>query len=195
MSPRSAKQFEEMRESSRRKIMDVALDLFAHQGFHSTSISQIARQAGVAKGLVNHYFKRKEDLMVEIVFDGMRATNNIMQEMGKLPDSQARLRFLIEYSFDYVRDNLEYTKLLTSIGLQLENFPDLVEVIQKKYQGIIPFMTMLMQVSGIPNTVAEGRILAATMDGIVMQYIIVGDAMPFDQIKQDLIDKYCSLHQ
>ena len=192
MSPRSAQQFEEMRETSRKKIMDAALDLFAHQGFHSTSISQIARRAGVAKGLVNHYFKRKEDLMVEIVFDGMRTTNAIMEEMGKLPDSMARLRFLINYSFDYVKENLEYTKLLTSIGLQLEMFPELVEIIQQKYQGIMPFMAMLMQDTDIPNPEAEARLLAAIMDGVVMQYIIVGDALPFEQIRQDLLAKYCS---
>ncbi len=59
MSPKSNKQFEEIRKNSRNKILDAAFELFAKQGFHSTSINQIAKQAGVAKGLIYNYFKKK----------------------------------------------------------------------------------------------------------------------------------------
>jgi AcrR family transcriptional regulator len=67
MSPRTAKQFEEIREEKRTLIMDVALELFASNGFHATTINQIARQAGISKGLLYNYFKSKEDLLSEII--------------------------------------------------------------------------------------------------------------------------------
>ena len=63
MSPRSSQQFEEVRAKSKQNILDAALKLFAQRGYHNTTIAQIAEEAGVAKGLVNYYFKKKETVM------------------------------------------------------------------------------------------------------------------------------------
>ena len=41
----------------RRNILDAAIRVFARQGFHSTRVSDIADEAGVAYGLVYHYFR------------------------------------------------------------------------------------------------------------------------------------------
>ena len=51
------------KESKRKEIAMAALDLFAHQGFDATSISQVAKAAGIGKGTVYEYFSTKEELM------------------------------------------------------------------------------------------------------------------------------------
>jgi TetR/AcrR family fatty acid metabolism transcriptional regulator len=50
----------------RRQIMDAAVRVFARQGFHSTRVSDIADEAGVAYGLVYHYFSSKEEVLNEL---------------------------------------------------------------------------------------------------------------------------------
>jgi TetR/AcrR family fatty acid metabolism transcriptional regulator len=50
----------------RRQILDAAVRVFARQGFHSTRVSDIADEAGVAYGLVYHYFSSKEQVMNEL---------------------------------------------------------------------------------------------------------------------------------
>ncbi|HEY7255496.1 MAG TPA: TetR/AcrR family transcriptional regulator [Solirubrobacterales bacterium] len=50
----------------RRQILDAAIRVFARQGFHSTRVSDIADEAGVAYGLVYHYFKSKEEVLNEL---------------------------------------------------------------------------------------------------------------------------------
>ncbi|RMG72236.1 MAG: TetR family transcriptional regulator [Bacteroidetes bacterium] len=40
MSPRSSEQWDEMREQSRAKILEAALELFGSQGYHATSITR-----------------------------------------------------------------------------------------------------------------------------------------------------------
>lgn len=67
MSPRTPKQYEEIRDEKRNLIMDVALEHFASDGYHNTTISQIARYAGISKGLMYNYFKSKEELLSEII--------------------------------------------------------------------------------------------------------------------------------
>ncbi len=48
---------------TRAKLIETALDLFSRQGVDNTSIKDIAREAGVAQGLLYHYFVSKDDLL------------------------------------------------------------------------------------------------------------------------------------
>jgi TetR/AcrR family transcriptional regulator, fatty acid metabolism regulator protein len=46
-----------------RVILDAAIHVFARQGFHSCRVSDVADEAGVAYGLVYHYFSSKEEIL------------------------------------------------------------------------------------------------------------------------------------
>ncbi len=50
----------------RRQILDAAVSVFARHGFHATRVSDIADEAGVAYGLVYHYFKSKDEVLNEL---------------------------------------------------------------------------------------------------------------------------------
>jgi TetR/AcrR family fatty acid metabolism transcriptional regulator len=50
----------------RRVILDAAIRVFARQGFHRCRVSDIADEAGVAYGLVYHYFKSKDEVLNEL---------------------------------------------------------------------------------------------------------------------------------
>jgi TetR/AcrR family transcriptional regulator, fatty acid metabolism regulator protein len=50
----------------RRQILDAAIRVFARQGFHSARVSDIAEEAGVAYGLVYHYFDSKDQMLNEL---------------------------------------------------------------------------------------------------------------------------------
>ena len=47
----------------RRMILDAAVRVFARQGFHTCRVSDIADEAGVAYGLVYHYFGSKDEVL------------------------------------------------------------------------------------------------------------------------------------
>src|SRR3954467_2448973 len=47
----------------RRQILDAAVKVFARQGFHACRVSDIADEAGVAYGLVYHYFSSKDQVL------------------------------------------------------------------------------------------------------------------------------------
>ncbi len=50
----------------RRAILDAAIRVFARQGYHATRVADIADEAGVAYGLVYHYFRSKDEVMNEL---------------------------------------------------------------------------------------------------------------------------------
>ena len=57
-------------EERRRQILDAAVRAFAKRGYHATRVSDIAEEAGVAYGLVYHYFESK-DAVLEAIFREM----------------------------------------------------------------------------------------------------------------------------
>ncbi|MEG8281091.1 TetR/AcrR family transcriptional regulator [Streptomyces sp. AHA2] len=57
------------RGDTRRRIQDVALDLFAEQGYEKTSLREIAEHLDVTKAALYYHFKTKEEILVSIFED------------------------------------------------------------------------------------------------------------------------------
>ena len=53
-------------EEKRRIILDAAVRVFAHKGFHTSRVGDIAEEAGVAHGLLYHYFSSKDEVLETI---------------------------------------------------------------------------------------------------------------------------------
>lgn len=53
-------------EDKKQAILDAALRLISENGFHGTAMSKVAKEAGVSAGIIYHYFKNKDELIVEI---------------------------------------------------------------------------------------------------------------------------------
>jgi AcrR family transcriptional regulator len=68
----------------RRAILDAAVKVFAHQGFHACRVSDIADEAGVAYGLVYHYFGSKDEVLNTLFLERW----NVMLEMIREVDLQ-----------------------------------------------------------------------------------------------------------
>ncbi len=63
-------------DARRRQILDCARGLFSERNYATVSTSEIAREAGVARGLLNHYFGTKRDLYLEVIRDVVRMSSS-----------------------------------------------------------------------------------------------------------------------
>jgi TetR/AcrR family fatty acid metabolism transcriptional regulator len=80
-------------EAKRRQIMEAAVRAFARKGYHSCRVGEIAEEAGVAYGLVYHYFGSKEEVLEEIFRDTwtqMLARIREVAESGEAASEQVR---------------------------------------------------------------------------------------------------------
>jgi len=80
-------------EERRRQILDAAVVTFAQKGYHACRVSDIAEQAGVAYGLVYHYFVSKEAVLEAIFRDTwgvMLQAINVVEETEESPREQLR---------------------------------------------------------------------------------------------------------
>ena len=75
----------------RRQILQAAVRTFADKGYHATRVSDIAKEAGVAYGLVYHYYESKETLLEAIFRETWGAMLETVQSVEQL-DEPARER-------------------------------------------------------------------------------------------------------
>lgn len=79
------------------QILEAAIKVFAEQGFHQATISQIAREAGVADGTIYLYFKNKEDIMVNFFgYKTKQVFGRFREEVDKADNARDKLRLLIK---------------------------------------------------------------------------------------------------
>jgi TetR/AcrR family fatty acid metabolism transcriptional regulator len=78
-------------EEKRRLILDAAVRVFARKGYHTCRVGDIAEEAGVAHGLLYHYFRSKEELLETIFRETWRELLDAVQSVEET-DETARER-------------------------------------------------------------------------------------------------------
>lgn len=190
MSPKSTNQFEEMREASKEKIMNAALSLFSTMGYFSTSVSKIASQAGISKGLLYNYFSSKESLLKALVTKAIQLLDTTIPSNLNEINPEDRINTVLKRLFDLVENNKSFMRMFTSFAYKAQKFEFMTNVLKTQYNYHTDLFTGMFRDIGITNPEKEARLLLATVDGIFFQYFVLGDDYCLETIKQDLFDKY-----
>ena len=69
----------------RRLILDAAVRVFARQGFHTCRVSDIADEAGVAYGLVYHYFRSKDEVLDTLFLERWEVMLQLIRDVDAEP--------------------------------------------------------------------------------------------------------------
>ncbi len=102
----------------RRAILRAAIEVFASKGYHGCRIADVAREAGVAYGLVYHYFKNKEELLSS-VFESAWSTfvGNLMEVAAGEGSLEEKVRGTARVAFEaYQRDPRAVRVLILEIA-------------------------------------------------------------------------------
>jgi TetR/AcrR family transcriptional regulator, fatty acid metabolism regulator protein len=83
----------------RRIILDAAVRVFARQGFHACRVSDIADEAGVAYGLVYHYFGSKEEILNTLFTERWQVMLDAIAEIDEKQEVPARDKLYMVASF------------------------------------------------------------------------------------------------
>ncbi|HWS32312.1 MAG TPA: TetR/AcrR family transcriptional regulator [Actinoplanes sp.] len=88
-------------DARREQILSVAIRLFGAKPYAEVSTTDVAREAGVARGLVNHYFGTKKDLYLEVVRVMLTVPDVALEQLpeGELPE---RASSIVNWFLDVV---------------------------------------------------------------------------------------------
>ncbi len=191
MSPRTKEQFEKIRHSRKEKIIAVALELFAQNGYQGTSIAQIAKKANISKGLMYNYFKNKEKLLEAIVEEGFEKIMELDYGVDKSIKPERKLKKMIDETLNNLADNFQYWKLYMALLIQ----PQVQKKIERKFyhyrEIFIAAMSEIFAALGSKNPELDSFLLGTQLDGLALNFIAAPDDFPMEEIKVALYNQYC----
>jgi TetR/AcrR family fatty acid metabolism transcriptional regulator len=97
----------------RRAILDAAVRVFARQGFHACRVSDIADEAGVAYGLLYHYFPSKEEVLNTLFLERWGVMLEMIREVDRKPvPVREKLGAIASFIIDSYRHDPDLMKVI-----------------------------------------------------------------------------------
>jgi len=101
----------------REQLLEVAVSVFARQGYHSTSMNDVAEAAGVTKPVLYQHFDSKHDLYLALLEDvGHRLLTRISKATSEAADGKSQTEQGFRSYFHWVADDHEAFLLLFGSG-------------------------------------------------------------------------------
>jgi TetR/AcrR family fatty acid metabolism transcriptional regulator len=148
------------------QILEAAVKVFARQGFHQSTVAQIAKEAGVADGTIYLYFKNKDDILVQFFsFRAKQVFESFREEVDRAETSSDKLRNLVRRhlaEFQRDRDGAVVYQVETHQNSRLAEAQ--IKEMSKMYRDLISEI--------IEQGQQEGTIRKDLYVGLVKRFII-----------------------
>ena len=124
-------------EEKRRLIRDAAVRVFARKGYHASRVGDIAEEAGVAHGLLYHYFSSKEELLETVFRD---TWSELLQAFARVEESEEpaseQLRQVAAILLRSWRHDPDLVRVLVREIGRSQTLPDRVDEISAVFRAI-----------------------------------------------------------
>jgi TetR/AcrR family fatty acid metabolism transcriptional regulator len=185
----------------RRMILAAAVRVFARQGFHTCRVSDIADEAGVAYGLVYHYFSSKEQILDTLFLERWDVMLSAIAEADRadIPPRE-KLRAVASFILDSYRHDPELMKVIIVEVTRAANTFGRTHLakIREAYAGIASIVHRAQQ-DGLFRPELDALFAAQAFYGLIEQvlttWIFEGRPTAADEIervKSEIVEMICA---
>jgi len=187
---------------TRQKILSSATKLFSTQGYATTSLAQVAKEAQVSKALIFWHFASKEDLFRTALTESLAPYSiDVLEALSGL-DEFGQIGKLIDVYFEFVSQNVYSVRFLLSLVVREEkNLDDVLDRTTELFRIYRNLLADILQTGREKGTFrtsvtpqADAALIMATLNGILVQGFAVGglqtDPKPLlEQLKIGLAER------
>ena len=167
------------------QIVRATVECITRFGYHNFSMQDVARAAGVSKGIIHYYFLNKDELMMSVLDKVVGDIERVLSaDMETTDDPVKKMEVFIKVCFDIVKNTKEYYQVNMDFWTQINQKPEVRKVISKHYAQFRKTAADVIQ-SGIDsgafktsNAQEHASVVVATIDGISLQWLF--DESVFD---------------
>ena len=191
---------QEQATDKRRVILDAAVKVFAREGFHGCRVADIADEAGVAYGLVYHYFRSKDEILDTLFLERW---DLMLDEIARVDEEPAaareKLAAIAGFIIDSYRHDPDLMKvIIVDVTRAANSFGrNHLEKIREAY-GLIGGIVESAQLSGELRSDITPTFAAMAFYGAVEQVLSgwIFDILPeaagdYDQAKEFIVSTIC----
>ena len=187
---------------TRQKILSSATKLFSTQGYATTSLAQVAKEAQVSKALIFWHFASKDELFRTALTESLAPYSiDVLEQLSGL-DEFGQIGKLIDVYFEFVSQNVYSVRFLLSLVVREEkNLNDVLDRTTELFRLYRNLLADILQTGREKGTfresvdpAADAALIMATLNGILVQGFAVGsmqaDPKPLlDHMKRGLAER------
>ncbi len=153
----------------KEKILLAALELFARDGFKTTSTSKVAKHAGVSEGLIFRHFRNKDGLLQAILKEGEERIKVLFSDIVFETEPESVIHKTLEMmsSGNLSTGELEFWKLQYKIKWELEQYGE------HKMEPLQLALTSAFKKLGYEEPEKEAMMLLLELDGLATRYFLM----------------------
>lgn len=177
----------------RTHLLDAALRVFARHGYEGATVRQIAGEAGVALGLLYHYFPGKAAVLQALFVRSGGLVLEAFAAAAQVPEPRARLAALLRVSAAIVRKHEDFWRVSYGVRFQHSVVAGLAEGIEAQSALFHGLFVALLTEMGRPDPDTEARLLFAGLDGVFQHFVLDSANYPLDRVIEGLIHQHGGL--
>jgi TetR/AcrR family fatty acid metabolism transcriptional regulator len=184
----------------RRLILDAAVRVFARRGFNGCRVSDIADEAGVAYGLVYHYFRSKDEVLDTLFLERWNVMLDVIRELdARAIPPREKLHAITSFIVDSYRHDPELMKVIIVEVTRAANSFGRTHLakIREAYE-LIGAIVQRAQDEGIFKTTVTPEFAAMAFYGAIEQVLTgwIFDVLPrgedeYEQAKDYVVETIC----
>jgi AcrR family transcriptional regulator len=183
----------------KRQITGAAYEIIAEKGYYNFTMMDIAKRAGVSSGLIHHYFKDKENMLVTLLREMQQSVRaGTEKAIEEVPGPKEKLEVFMDRAFDLAEAQREYLYVTYDFLTQIKFNERMKRIMSKLYRGYRETMVEILRegkAQGVFKDVDEhytASLFISIMLGIELQYVIDSTAFFYreytDKIKSYIFD-------
>jgi TetR/AcrR family transcriptional regulator, fatty acid metabolism regulator protein len=191
---------EKLAAEKRRVILDAAVRVFARQGFNQCRVSDIADEAGVAYGLVYHYFRSKDEVLDTLFLERWNVMLDVIRELdGQELAARDELYAISSFIVDSYRHDPELMKvIIVEVTRAANSFGQThLDKIREAYDLIAGIVERAQAEGAFKDTVTP-RFAAMAFYGVIEQVLSgwIFETLPqgddeFEEAKALVVETIC----
>jgi len=173
----------------KNQIVRATVDCITSFGYHNFSMQDVAKKAGVSKGIIHYYFLNKDDLMMSVldkVAGDIQTT--LKEKMGQAKLVYDKMEIFIEVTINVVRNSKEYYQVNMDFWTQINQKEDVRSVIASHYEKFRESCAEVLK-EGIANgefadiPVEEtAAAIVGMLDGLSLQWLFDENRFKINEI-------------
>lgn len=171
------------------------MELFMKQGYYATSISDIAKKAGISKGLLYNYYKGKEELLAEMVEARIKEVVEVMEEAFTLNTPREQLEHIINGAIDNILKKPEVHRFYLHLQTQPEADGELIKyshLIIEENARQFEFQCKLFESLGEKEPRKRSLYFSSVLQGIMLMISTYQQGFPVEAIRNQIIREFCN---
>ena len=171
------------------QIVRATVDCITKHGYHNFSMQDVARTAGVSKGIIHYYFLNKDELMMSVLDKVAGDIERVLAaELQSITDPKRKLEVFVDVCFDIVRSTKEYYQVNMDFWTQINQKEDVRKVIARHYTKFRDSASTVIK-EGIDKGVFRqvdpknySSYVIAVIDGLSLQWLFDEAVFEYDSI-------------